>query len=206
MIRSGFLCLTVAVGVLDLAETAKLAAEEVVPYVIEPGSIYTYKPSPWLSIPGGEPSPYQLDFGVNGTLSIEYDRMAATARLLNVELVLTGNEAVQMNPPYELMPVTADRVEDWLEARLFHNLFVLAPVDQYQAENPSGLYLYDFLNGAVQLQGGYDITFVDGDGMLFNVAARVTPIPEPGSLALAGIALIFASRQFFQRCGQIGSS
>jgi len=195
MIRSTVLGLFAAMGLLGFAAAANAADPELKPYFIQPGSTYTYKPSPeGPGIPGGQPSAYELDFGVGGTFTVEYDRMADTARLLNVELVLTGNEAVQMNPPNAFVPVTADRVEDWLEARpLFHNLFVLAPWDQYQAEDPPGLYLFDFLQGSVRLEGGYDHTPADGDAMLFDINAGEQPIPEPGALALAGIALTLAA-------------
>jgi len=194
MIRSTVLGLFAALGLLGFTAAANAADPELKPYFIQPGSTYTYKPGPeGPGIPGGQPSAYELDFGVGGTFTVEYDRTVYTARLLNVELVLTGNEAVQMNPPNAFLPVTAERVEDWLEARLFHNLFVAAPWDQYQAEDPPGLHLFDFLQGSVRLEGGYEHTAADGDGMLFDINAREQPIPEPGVFALAGIGLALAT-------------
>jgi len=186
-----------AMAVLGFAAAANAADPEFKAYLIQPGSAYTYKPGPeGPGIPGGQPSDYELDFGVHGTFTVEYDRMADTARLLDVELMLAGNEAVQMNPPNAFLPVTADRVDEWLEARLFHNQFVLAPWDQYQAENPTGLYLIDLLQGSLWLKGGYDHTPADGDAMLFDVNAREAVIPEPGSFALAAAALALAFARF----------
>jgi len=187
-----FLPLACFASLIFLAPPAGQAAPlEVKPYRIAPGATYTYKPSPeGPGIAGGMPSAFELDFGVAGTFAVEYDRMAFTARLLNLDLVLTGNEAVQMNPP-AFTPVTADRVEEFLVARLFDNLFVAAPLDQYQERTYDNFYLYDFLQGAIRLQGGFDVTPVDGPAMLFDASAQL--IPEPVAAALLGVALALAA-------------
>jgi hypothetical protein len=147
------------------------------------------------------PSAFELDFGVAGTFAVEYDRMAFTARLLNLDLVLTGNDAVQMNPPV-FTPVTADRVEEFLAARLFDNLFVAAPLDQYQEQTYDNFYLYDFLQDSIRLQGGFDATPADGAAMLFAVNAQL--VPEPAGAAMMGVTLAgaFAGRLRFLKLGR----
>jgi hypothetical protein len=112
-------------------DRASAQSIEVRSYQILPGSMYTYKPSPWVGIPGGMPDPFRLEFGVDGAFDVEFDDTADTARLVNMQLALTGNEAVQMNPPL-ISPVTADRVEDRLEERVLHNQFVAGPHEQYK--------------------------------------------------------------------------
>jgi hypothetical protein len=148
--------------------------------------MYTYKPSPeGPGITGGQPSAYQLDFGVAGAFSVEYDDVATTARFLNVELVLTGNEAIQMNPP-PFTPVTADSVEQWLEDRLLFDIFTLAPWTEYHDRTFPNFALLDF-DGSVLVRGGFDHTSADGTAMNFNISARL--IPEPAAGALIGLAL-----------------
>ena len=165
-------------------DRASAQSIEVRSYQILPGSMYTYKPSPWVGIPGGMPDPFRLEFGVDGAFDVEFDDTADTARLVNMQLALTGNEAVQMNPPL-ISPVTADRVEDRLEERVLHNQFVAGPYEQYK-DSVWQFFLADFLNGAIELNGGYDATFVDGDGMLFDLSARQIPEPAAGTLIVMG--------------------
>ena len=66
----------VAITMLSMPKTARLIAPDAVQYAIDPGSQYTYKPSPWLGIPGGQPSEYQLDFGISGS----YHRRSLTTQ------------------------------------------------------------------------------------------------------------------------------
>ena len=173
---------------------SELRAQEL-RYAINPGGQYTYLPSPeGPGIPGGMPSAYELDFGVTGLFSVEYGD--ATARLVDVDLMLIGNEPVQANPP-GLALVTGERVATWLEDRRFIRLPLGAPFDVYADETFPNLRLTDLLNGTVSLQGGFDSTPADGIGVDFQLNA--TLIPEPASLLLAGaaaaIGLVWQSRR-----------
>lgn len=154
-------------------------------FAINPGGQYTYLPSPeGPGIPGGMPSAFELDFGVSGLFSIEFGDM--TARFLDVDLTLLGNEAVQSNPP-GLALVTADRVGSWLEERRFNQLPVAGPFDVYADEMFPSLMLTDFLNGMVLLDGGFDFRRVDGNGVDFTLSATI--IPEPAGCLLACLAI-----------------
>jgi hypothetical protein len=48
--------------------------------------------------------------------------------------------------------------------------------------------LTDYLNGTVQLSGGYDLRPVDADGLNFQVVAKL--IPEPGSNLLIALLTV----------------
>jgi hypothetical protein len=166
---------------------ANLHAQSILHYAIQPGSQYTFKPSPWIGIPGGQPSEYQLDFGVSGLLTLEWNGAAGPTRILNADLLLSGNEAIQNSPP-PFSPVTAEGVASYLEARLFNQLPTTDAYTEYAAQQPTGLRLKDFHDGQLTLTGGFDGTFVDGFGMLFNVSAAL--VPEPSALALSGSSLL----------------
>ena len=115
--------------------------------------------------------------------------MGPTARLLNLNLSLTGNEAVQAAPP-PIVPVTADRVEAWLAGHVFVNDFI-GGLLHLESSTVDGLKLTDTLSGSLFLRGGYDNTPVDGDGMNFDFTA--TAVPEPAAAALvvmAGLAVL----------------
>ncbi len=167
---------------------------QVLRYAINPGGQYTYLPSPeGPGIPGGMPSAYELDFGVTGLFSVEYGD--ATARLVDVDLMLVGNEPVQANPP-GLALVTGERVSTWLESRRFVQLPVGAPFVYADDVFPT-FTLTDFLNGTVSLGGGYDSTPADGIGVDFQLNA--TLIPEPASWLLAGLALAIGLAMYRRR-------
>jgi len=163
--------------------TADPTAAYVQRYAITPGSEYTYFPSQFAGgIPGGEPSDFELDFGVSGFFSVEYE--SQTARLLDVEILLSGNEAVQANPPGGTL-VTAERVAEWLEGRLMELLPNLPPWDEYADQTHPDFHLLDF-GSSVMLQGGYDTRPVDGDGLQFDLGAAA--IPEPATLTIVILA------------------
>jgi hypothetical protein len=154
---------------------SRVAGQELVKYAIAPGSAYTYKPSPWLPIPGGQPYPWRLDFGVSGILVVQYDSYFLDLnRILSADIALSGNEAIQNNPPNPYMSVTATRVAQFLEAVSFTDAFLAPQYTEYNSEQSPGLRLRKFLNGNLTLTGGYDATFIDGDAMLFNLSA--TPL------------------------------
>src|SRR5688572_14438099 len=93
-------------------------------YLIHPGGQYTYKPSPeGPGIPGGVPNAFELDFGIGGTFVYEFDTAGPTARLFHLDLVLTGNQAIQAAPPPGAT-VTADRVEAYLATHTFVEDFI----------------------------------------------------------------------------------
>jgi hypothetical protein len=170
---------------LALTATAAPAAVTQTTYRINPGGQYEYKPSPWVPIPGGVPSPSELDFGIGGTFTYELDTTAKTARLLDLDLALTGNEPIQAAPP-TLAPVTADRVEAWLANQLFVEDFIGGLLHLESSTRPN-LKLTDALNGNLTLVGGYNLTPVDGDGVHFNFSA--VAIPEPAAATLMAVAL-----------------
>ncbi|WP_428308812.1 hypothetical protein [Lacipirellula sp.] len=172
---------------IPLAASLAPAAVTQTTYRINPGGQYEYKPSPWVGIPGGAPSPFELDFGIGGTFTYELDTTAKTARLLNLDLTLTGNEAIQAAPP-ALTPVTADLVEAWLGNRLFVEDFIGGLLHLKSSDFPS-FKLADSLNGNLALLGGYNHTPADGDGVSFNFSA--VAIPEPAAATLMAVALAF---------------
>jgi hypothetical protein len=180
-------CFVAAAGLLVFAARPNAAA--VTPYTIVAGSEYTYKPpSEGPGIPGGMPSAYELDFGISGTFDVDVDLGAvgpAVLRLLNVDLVLTGNEAIQMNPP-DFGEVTADRVAAFLEARRLHNLPVGAIVFADETY-PELRVMLQSLEGGLLLFGGYDATPIDGPGILFQLGAE--PVPEPHTCLAAAIGI-----------------
>lgn len=168
-------CLIAAPAVAAVTQTT---------YQINPGGQYQYKPSPWVGIPGGVPSEYELDFGIGGTFTYELDTTAETARLLNLNLFLTGNEAIQAAAP-AFHPVTADRVETYLAGHLFVEDFI-GGLLHLESSTVPGLKLTDSLNGNLLIAGGYDMTPVDGNGMHFQFSAHA--IPEPTGIALSTVA------------------
>src|SRR5262245_51329301 len=130
-------------------------------YQINPGGTYTYFPSGFGgAIPGGDPSPLELDFGIGGTFTYELDTSGPSARLLNLNLALTGNEAIQATPPL-VAPVTDDRVEAYLASRVFIEDFIGGLLHLKSSMHPN-LKLTDSLNGHIALNGGYDLRPVDG--------------------------------------------
>jgi len=176
-----------------LAFVATAPARAVVtqtPYQINGGGQYEYKPSPeGPGIPGGVPSNYELDFGIGGTFTYELDSAGPTARLLSLNLFLTGNEAIQAAPPI-VAPVTADRVEAYLASHIFVEDFIGGLLHLESSTVPA-LKLSDGLNGNIAILGGYDHTPADGDGVQFQLSAH--KIPEPTAACLmcaAALALI----------------
>ncbi|MBA3483590.1 MAG: hypothetical protein H0T51_17420 [Pirellulales bacterium] len=148
-------------------------------YQINPGGDYQYFPSPeGPGIPGGMPNDFQLDFGIGGTFTYEFDTAGPTARLLDLNLFLTGNEAIQAAPPIGGR-VTADRVEAYLASHTFVTDFIGGLV-HLESSTHSNLKLTDAVNGNLAIFGGYDARPVDGDGLNFQFSARV--VPEPVSI------------------------
>jgi hypothetical protein len=181
---------------LLLTTAAATAAADITQtiYQINPGGKYAYKPSPFgPGIPGGMPSAYELDFGIGGTFVYELDTAGPTARLLNLNLTLTGNDAIQATPP-PIVPVTADRVEEYLASHTFVEDFI-GGLLHLESSTHEGLKLTDGLNGNLAISGGFDATPVDGTGMLFNFSAFA--IPEPAGIVLvatAALVLVAGSR------------
>jgi hypothetical protein len=193
-----------AAGTLIVAVTvagirSSIAAEQK-RYVITPSGAYEYLPSPLSpGLPGGMPSAYELDFGVSGLFTVEFEE--TTARLLGVDLMLLGNEAIQINPP-AATPVTPDRVASWLMARRFIKQPVAGPFDLYTDEIFPNLQIIDTLNGMVRLEGGFDATPIDGIGLQFGLNATLIPEPAGLQLAYAAGALVTVGAWLlqFKRC------
>jgi hypothetical protein len=183
-IASALLLLLLAAAQTPAAVTQTL-------YQINPGGEYQYKPPSFgPGIPGGMPSNYELDFGISGTFVYEFDTAGPTARLMNLNLVLTGNEAIQANPPGN-QPVTADRVEAYLASHTFVEDFIGGLVHLESSTHPD-LKLTDGLNGTLAINGGFDATPVDGPGMDFQFSAVV--VPEPGAPVLLATAALARQR------------
>jgi hypothetical protein len=179
-----------ALSLLTLAAPVAAAVTQTT-YQINAGGQYEYKPSPWVGIPGGVPSPYELDFGIGGTFVYELDTTAETARLLNLNLFLTGNEPIQAAPP-DFTPVTADRVETYLANQLFVEDFI-GGLLHLESSTVPGLKLTDGLNGNIAITGGFDMTPVDGHGMQFQFSAHA--IPEPSCFVLLATAAACIARR-----------
>jgi hypothetical protein len=156
-------------------------------YLIHPGGQYTYKPSPeGPGIPGGSPNAFELEFSIGGTFVYELDTAGPTARLVNLDLVLTGNQAIQAAPPPGAR-VTADRVEEYLAAHTFVEDFI-GGLLHLESSTHEGLKLTDGLNGNLAINGGFDNTPADGTGLLFGFSALA--IPEPPGIALVATAVL----------------
>lgn len=183
----------IALVLLHAVQATAVAAVTQKAYKINPGGQYQYKPTPWVSIPGGVPSQYELDFGIGGTFVYELDTTAQTARLLNLNLFLTGNESIQASPP-NLVPVTADRVEAYLADQLFIEDFIGGLLHLKSSTIPD-LKLTDGLNGNITLSGGYDATPVDGQGVEFQFSAVAVAVPEPATVSLLAAAALFLGRR-----------
>jgi hypothetical protein len=172
------LATTAATAVADFTQTT---------YQINPGGQYTYKPSGFgPGIPGGDPSEYQLDFVIGGTFVYELDTAGPTARLLDLHLVLTGNEDIQASPP-SFATVTSDRVGEYLASHTFVEDFV-GGLLHLKSSTQEGLKLTDSLNGNLAINGGFDATPVDGTAVLFDFSA--TAIPEPTAITLFAAAVL----------------
>jgi len=162
----------VVLAPLVFATAAATAAADVTRgiYQINPGGEYRFMPSPeGPGIPGGDPSDFRLDFGIGGWFVHELDLAVPTARLLHLNLTLTGNEAVQADPP-SWGVVTADRVEEYLAGHTFVEDFI-GGLLHLESSTIDGLKLTDGLNGDLALNGGFDSTPSDGEGILFNFSA-----------------------------------
>jgi hypothetical protein len=170
------------------------------PYEINGGGQYQYRPSPeGTGIPGGMPTDYVLNFGIGGTFVYELNTAGPTARLLNLNLVLTGNEAIQAAPP-AFPPVTADRVEAYLAGQLFIEDFI-GGLLHLESSTVPGLKLTDGLNGNIAINGGYDHTPFDGDGIQFQFSASVVPEPTTLWLAAAAALAVVRRRRTWRRGG-----
>jgi hypothetical protein len=163
-------------------------------YEINPGGVYQYFPSPeGPGIPGGMPNAFQLDFGIGGTFLYEFDTAGPTARLLDLDLFLTGNEAIQAAPPFG--GVTAGRVEIYLASHTFVTDFIGGLVHLESSTHPN-LKLTDALNGNLLISGGYDARPVDGDGLHVQFSAQLVPEPATSSLlAVAAFGVIRARKR-----------
>ena len=178
------------IALAAVSESLTARAAVVQRYSILTGGEYSYLPSQMgPGVPGCSPSDFECDFAIAGQFSLIFDGSPDTARFVNLDLVLIGNEDIQNNPPI-VAPVTADRVEAWLAARVFNQEAVGAPIDFYRDSQLPTFAVTDFLTGTIGLVGGYDNRPVDGDGLHFNLLARL--VPEPSSLALVGLAALGA--------------
>jgi hypothetical protein len=181
------MCCAFALVLLFNGNGNRVVAAEVQRHQINSDGQYTYLPSPMgPGIAGGVPSNYQLDFGVTGFFSVEY--ADAAARILDVDLTFVGNQTVQENPP-ELTLVTADRVEDWLESRQFVQESTTETFALYTDQIFPDFKLFNFSDGTVRLEGGYNATPADGIGVQFRVNALA--VPEPSSQLMFCVALLF---------------
>jgi hypothetical protein len=177
--------ITVAAFVLMLIAAPAAAVVTQTPYQVNLGGAYQYLPSQFgPGIPGGVPNNYQLDFGIGGAFVYELDSAGPTARLLNLNLFLTGNEPIQAAPPVA-SPVTADRVETYLASHAFVEDFIGGLLHLKSSIHPN-LKLTDGLNGHIAIRGGYDNRPADGDGLQFEFSA--VAVPEPAGVALLAAA------------------
>ncbi|TWT90656.1 hypothetical protein Mal64_10500 [Pseudobythopirellula maris] len=185
-------CLFAAAALLAVSTAAPLMQAETLRYAIDPGGRMTYFPSPFTPIDGCQPNSAECEFGVSGSFSVDYDSTTDSAVLLDLDLMLTGNDAVQIAPPVATL-TSKLAVEAYLASRQFDDLPTAGPFDTYTDQSHPALVLTSFNNG-VSLAGGYDTRAMDGDGVVFILTASV--IPEPASLALtAPLALLLLRRR-----------
>jgi hypothetical protein len=186
MSQRQFYALCLIAGVLVLGRSTPADAQR---YEIDPGGSYTFLPSPEsLGIPGCAPSDFECAFGLDGSFSLSVDAGSGSAKLVDVDLTLIGNEGIQQTSTFSL--VTAEGVAVWLEDRSFENLITAGPFEVFADETHPNLQLTDFLNGTVTLSGGFNNTPSDGDGVQFELTAEV--VPEPSSVFLFAVGLAVA--------------
>lgn len=138
---------------------------------IDPIGDYSYLPSPWVGISGCQNNGYRCDFEINGAFGVEFDSIARTARFAYSSFQLVGNESAQADAP-PFAPVAPAVVGEWLAKRQFEYAYTSASLgDVYRHEIFSGLELMAHPNGNLRLDGGYNSTFVDGDGIDFDFQA-----------------------------------
>lgn len=195
----------VAAATAMLTLVARPAIAQTTSYNISPGSEYTYLASPMgPGIPGGMPSDYVLDFGIAGTFDVQIEPgmmgQPATLTILNANLLLTGNEAIQANPPV-FGEVTAARVANFLEARNFLNLPQGAIVFADETF-PQLRVMLSNIGGDLSLFGGFDHTPADGTGLNFMLQA--TPVPEPAACTAAAMSAIWLASYRRRSSSRVG--
>ena len=161
-------------------------AVETQQYTTSPNGTYLYVPSPeGPGIAGCDPSFFSCSFGIGGEFTVEYGD--STARFTNLNLVLSGNEVVQNNPPGGAL-VTADRVEAWLAGRVFELDSESALAAVYVDSEFPTFTMLSSPDGELSLTGGYNHTFFDGNAVHFDFTATV--VPEPSAWATAIMTML----------------
>lgn len=164
-------------------------------FEIEPGSTYTYLPSPWVGIPACEPNSFRCDFGISGSLSVYTldDRLLSFA---HADLTLEGNESVQQTEDdYQI--VRADLVEVLLKGSTFHQ----TDIGVFSRNRSGGTFEARIGDNEFALLGGINLTFADGDGYSFDVRAS-SPAPSGGVYSVRYRLSDTISPTFFEH-GQI---
>lgn len=195
--KSTLVIVVVHALLIDMAVNA--TAQEVITYAISSGSKFTLEIGGGLPIPGGQPSPTMLDFGLSGTLTVSFDNAGGTAQITTSNITLSGNEAVRNMLPMPfgqpLVPLTPTSMQQLLGFGRFQES--ARSLDHVTYTRPTGAFSYltidRFISDGVSLTGGFDARPVDGDGRFFNLTA--TLIPEPsGCLIGATLSVIGLAR------------
>lgn len=182
--RSG--CSSLLVGTVLICLTVTDASGAILRYRVIPLQFpvpqYVYRPP--TAIPGGMPSPELLEFGVVGEFSVDYQGGMGSARFIDVDLTLTGNEIVQNSPPPGAL-VTSDRLAEWLEARTMHQVISATIVAIYEDVHLPGLRLRSDLNLPYIEYTNFDFLFPPDEDVAFQL--RAVLVPEPSGLAAVAV-------------------
>jgi hypothetical protein len=162
----------------------------VVDYAVRPGSEYTYLPSDSAPIPGCEPDELACRFAVLGRFRVDYDQSAGWASLLNLELDLIGNAAIQETAPPGTI-VTAGSVADLLSGRVLDQLPVLGPFDLY---SDGDFYLW-VIGSHVTLSGGYDNRAAGADAVHVDFVAHRVPESNTATFMVLGGLLLWLTQR-----------
>ena len=152
------------------------------------GANYSYLHSPWFQIDGCSRDG-TCAFQLEGLLSVEIGPWNSP-EFVTAELELIGNEELIDNPLLEYAPITGDAVAELL--RDTELTLVADKGDTHVYRWDRGDFQMIVSPSLLRLQGGYNMRFADGDGVLFDATGHRTWLGD------ANLDLEFGSDDFVQ--------